>query len=93
MYDDVRSERREWAEDYHGHGYGYGHGYGSGAGLVGLAAGMAIGSAITASQFRTSCAMTPTMVGGVTFYQCGGNWYQPAYQGGSVTYIVVNAPR
>ena len=86
---------KTWAEDYHGHGYGHNDywGEGSGAGLAGLAVGMAIGSAITASQFRASCTMTPTMVSGVTFYQCGGNWYQPAYQSGSVTYVVVNPPQ
>ena len=26
--------------------------------------------------------------GGVTYYYCGGIWYQPAYQGTTVVYIV-----
>jgi hypothetical protein len=30
---------------------------------------------------------------GLTYYQCGSTWYQPSYQSGSVTYIVVTAPK
>ena len=26
------------------------------------------------------------------YYQCGNVWYQPQYQGSTVTYVVVNAP-
>ena len=36
--------------------------------------------------------MTATIINGVTYYQCGSAWYQPAYQGTQVTYIVVHAP-
>jgi hypothetical protein len=32
-------------------------------------------------------------VNGVTYYHCGSTWYQPAYQGDQVTYIVVNPPQ
>jgi hypothetical protein len=28
----------------------------------------------------------------VSYYNCGGTWYNRGYQGGNVTYIVVNAP-
>jgi hypothetical protein len=77
-------------DDYHGHYY-YG-GYPVGAGLA-VATGVAVGTAISASAFRAmSCPMTPVVVNGVTFYQCGSTWYQPAYQGGQMTYIVVNRP-
>jgi hypothetical protein len=32
------------------------------------------------------------VVNGVTYYSCGPTWYKRGYSGGSVTYIVVNAP-
>ncbi|AOY02357.1 hypothetical protein BJP62_14165 [Jeongeupia sp. USM3] len=34
-----------------------------------------------------------TIVGGVTYQQCGSTWYQPQYAGTSVQYVVVNPPR
>ena len=33
------------------------------------------------------CAVTRVR-GGVTYYYCSGIWYQPAYQGTTVTYVV-----
>lgn len=27
-----------------------------------------------------------------SYYNCGGAWYQPSYQGDDVTYVVVEAP-
>ena len=29
---------------------------------------------------------------GVTYYQCGANWYQPTYSGNNVQYVVVQSP-
>jgi hypothetical protein len=53
-----------------------------------------VGTAITASAFQSmSCPMTPVVVNGLTYYQCGSTWYQPAYKGSEVTYIVVNPPK
>ena len=52
-----------------------------------------IGAYLTASAFGAmSCSPTIVVVGGVTYNQCGGDWYQRAYRSGSVTYIVVTAP-
>ena len=52
-----------------------------------------VGYVMTASSFRTlSCSSTPIYVNGVSYYQCGSSWYNRAYSGGSVTYVVVNAP-
>jgi hypothetical protein len=52
-----------------------------------------VGAYLTASAFGAmSCNPTIVVVGGVTYNQCGGAWYQRAYRGGSVTYVVVNAP-
>jgi hypothetical protein len=82
----ARNQRQDYADDYYGS-------YPVGAGLA-VATGVAVGTAITASAFQLmSCPMTPVVVNGVSFYQCGSTWYQPAYQGNSVTYIVVNPPQ
>ena len=52
-----------------------------------------VGAYLTASAFGAmSCSPTIVVVGGITYNQCGGGWYQRAYRSGSVTYIVVNAP-
>ena len=52
-----------------------------------------VGAALTASTFRSlSCTPTTVVVGSVTYYQCGSSWYNRAYQGGQVTYIVVSPP-
>jgi hypothetical protein len=37
-------------------------------------------------------ACAPSPYGGVTYYSCGGAWYQPRYSGSSVEYVVVNQP-
>jgi hypothetical protein len=64
-----------------------------GAGLA-VAGAVAVGTVITASAFAAmSCPMTPVVMGGYTYYQCGSTWYQPAYQGSQVTYVVVNPPK
>lgn len=50
--------------------------------------------AISATAFRNlSCRAEIIVVGNVTYYRCGGGWYQKAYHGGSVTYVIVNAPQ
>ena len=36
---------------------------------------------------------TPVVVSGATYYQSGSTWYQPVYQGGQVTYVIVNPPQ
>ena len=95
----MRNQRQDFADDYlddyHSHYYG-GHYYGSypvGAGLA-VAGAVAVGTAITASAFAAmSCPMTPVVMGVYTYYQCGSTWYQPAYQGSQVTYVVVNPPK
>lgn len=52
-----------------------------------------VGAYLTASAFGAmSCRPTVVVVGAMSYSQCGGGWYQRAYRGGSVTYIVVNAP-
>ena len=91
---------RDISDDWHG-GYGdhwdgyYGGGY-WGAAAVGAAAAFtayAIGTTITASAYTSlGCTPTTVVVGGVTYSQCGGAWYQPTYAAGGTTYVVVEAP-
>jgi hypothetical protein len=90
-----QENRQNWADDYHGgccyHGYGYSSG---GAFAAGALTGLALGTVITAAQFNASAAAkTPVVVNNVTYYQVGSTWYQPQYQGGQPTYVVVNPPQ
>ena len=63
-----------------------------GAGLaVGAVAGVtaaAIGS--TAYALPPSCSPYP--YGGYSYYSCGGTYYQPQYEGDTVTYVTVENP-
>jgi len=82
----VRKERKEWYEDNSGW-HNYNEWYDD-------RRRWAIGTAVTASAFRSlSCASSTVVVNGVTYYNCDNTWYNRAYRGGNVTYIVVNAPQ
>jgi hypothetical protein len=37
-------------------------------------------------------ACSAVVINGLTYQNCGGNWYQPRYAGTQVTYVVVNPP-
>jgi hypothetical protein len=37
------------------------------------------------SSLPPGCVSTP--VGGVSYYQCGGNYYQAAYEGSTLKYV------
>ncbi len=75
---DIHSERREWAEDrYRGR----------------RTARIVVGTTLTVASWNAlTCNRTIVKVGNITYYSCDGAWYQPYYQGSSVTYVVVNAP-
>jgi len=48
---------------------------------------------LTYASFRAlSCNRTVIHVGGVTYYSCGGTYYERVYQGSEVVYVVVSAP-
>jgi hypothetical protein len=53
-----------------------------------------VGSAITAAAIGSRAyALPPNCVGatyGGYYYQCGSVWYQPQYEGATVSYVVVN---
>jgi hypothetical protein len=58
-----------------------------------MATGIAIGTTVTAAVYSSqSCTTTTVLHSGVTYYRCGSNWYTRAYQGGTVSYVVVSAP-
>ena len=57
------------------------------------ATAIALGTALTVSAFNSlTCTPTVVSVGAVTYYQCGPNWYNQAYQNGDVVYMSVAAP-
>jgi hypothetical protein len=82
----MQENRQDWADDYRGYGY---RGYRPGA-----AGAVVVGATITAAAFSAmAVAPAPVVVSGVTYYQSGSTWYQPVYEGGEVTYVVVNPPQ
>ena len=97
---EAQNSRQDYADDYHGGGCCYGgyHGYygapTGGAFAAGMLTGMTVGSMVTAASFQASTEpKTTVVVSGVTYYQVGTTWYQPVYQSGQVTYVVVNPPK
>jgi hypothetical protein len=73
---------------YYGGGY-YNHGP-SVAGVVAASVATAIVVGAIVSTLPPNC--TTMVVNGFAYQNCGGTYYQPQYQGSSVTYIVVNHP-
>jgi hypothetical protein len=64
-----------------------------------VAAGVAFGTAaaITSAAVGSYVYSLPPSCGpvpyaGYTYYNCSGTWYQPQYEGSSVTYVTVNPP-
>lgn len=102
-YDKARKEWQEYAEwDEHGH-YWVGGWYGpviyddDDTEWVTFVAGIAIGTALTSSAYRsmqqeTQCAPQEVVVDGVTYLKCGDHWYNRVMQGGNVNYVVVAPP-
>jgi len=85
---DAREDWQDYSDDYHGRGWGY-----AAAGAAVVAGAYAVGSVVSAANYRSlSCTPTTVVVGGVSYSQCGSTWYQPTYSGGDVTYVVVNPP-
>ena len=91
---DAREDWQEYGDDHWRGGY-RGGGYYNHPVAAGMAVGaaVAVGTAITASAFSAlTCTPTTVVVGAVSYYSCGGTWYTREYQGGNVTYVVVNPP-
>jgi hypothetical protein len=48
---------------------------------------------LTRAAFSSlSCRSTVIVVNGISYYSCGGSYYERMYQGGTVVYVVVAAP-
>ena len=63
------------------------------AGAAVAAGAYAVGAIVNAATYSSlGCTPRNVVVGGSTYSQCGSTWYQPAYSGGDVTYVVVNPP-
>jgi hypothetical protein len=80
-----------WVDDNH---WGWGS-FAAGA-AAGAVTGAAVGAAV-APQTGTVVATlppacTPVETGGAALYNCGGAYYQPAYQGSELVYQVVPQP-
>ena len=87
--EDARDDRQDFVEDIHDdhHDY-YDH-----DDFYEDAWRYHVGASIAAATFRSlTCTTTTVVVNGVTYYNCGPTWYNRGYGGGSVTYVVVNAP-
>jgi len=55
----------------------------------GVAAGLAFGT--TVAVLPNNCSTT--VVNGITYSQCGSDWYQPYFNGTTVQYVVVSPPQ
>jgi hypothetical protein len=85
-------------DNHYGYGgYGCCHGwndYPVGAGLaVGAVAGATAAAIAYGSRYYalpSGCAPYPYAT--LTYYSCGGAYYQPTYQGDTVVYVVVAKP-
>jgi hypothetical protein len=85
--------------NYYGGDYGWGDGGAWGAAAVGAVTGAAVGAAVASSApaygtvvYAVPSGCAPVAVGGVTYQNCGGVYYQPSYQGSTLVYQVVPAP-
>ena len=48
---------------------------------------------LTYAAFRSlSCRTTVVIVNGISYYGCGGSYYERVYQGSSVVYVIVAPP-
>jgi hypothetical protein len=63
-------------------------------GYVAGAATAAPAPVVAGPTYVTVLPCSPNVVatGGVSYYGCGGSWYNQAYANGSVTYVIVSAP-
>lgn len=77
----------------HGGGY-YGGGYYNRGPSVGAVVAATIATAIVVGAVVNSIPpnCNTLVVNGLAYQNCGGTYYQPQYQGSSVSYVVVNRP-
>ena len=93
----MQDERQDWAEDqdwdnhWH-HDNDEGEAFVAGA-LVGATVGVAATAAARPTYVTTlPCTSTVVVTNGTSYYNCSGTWYSRGYSGGSVVYVVTEAP-
>lgn len=81
-----------WDGHYDDHDDDWGYAFAGAA--VGATVGFMAGAAAAAPTYITTLPCSPTVVSasGVSYYGCGGTWYNRSYVEGNVTYVVVNPP-
>ena len=73
----------------HRHGGYYGRRYNPVGTAVAVAAtAVVVGSIV--NSLPSNC--TTVVTNNISYRQCGNDWYEPRYSGGSTTYVVVNSP-
>jgi hypothetical protein len=80
--------------DVHVNHYGGGYYYYDRGPSVGAVVAASVATAIVVGTVVASLppSCTTIIANGIAYQNCGGTYYQPRYQGSSVTYVVVNRP-
>jgi hypothetical protein len=60
--------------------------------VIGATAAAAYGYGYGVPYYSLPAGCPPYPYGGYTYYSCGGAYYQPQYEGDTVTYITVPDP-
>ena len=67
--------------------------YGRGYNPVGTAVAVAATAVVVGSIVNSVPSNCTTVVtNNISYRQCGNDWYEPRYSGGSTSYVVVNSP-
>jgi hypothetical protein len=67
--------------------------YGRGYNPVGTAVAVAATAVVVGSIVNSVPSNCTTVVSNnISYRQCGNDWYEPRYSGGSTSYVVVNSP-
>ena len=68
------------------------YGYGLGAAAAATAAAWTTAAVIGSTVYTIPDTCTAVIVDGVTYQQCGSDWYQPYFSGTDMSYVVVSPP-
>jgi hypothetical protein len=76
--------------DWNGWGGYYDHPVGAFA--AGAVVGATTAAVLGSRYYALPSGCSPYPYASLTYYSCGGAWYQPSYQGDTVVYVVVDKP-
>jgi hypothetical protein len=76
--------------DWNGWGGYYDHPVGAFA--AGAVVGATTAAVLGSRYYALPTGCSPYPYASLTYYSCGGAWYQPTYQGDTVVYVVVDKP-